>query len=84
MYGWKIEYPLVENKIVKHDDKSILKTFKTFYSNIAANLLVKFPKPPNRYTINLASDYYRQLAISEKFKFFSTAYDPLFYLLTDI
>ena len=28
---------LTENQIVKHDTKSILKTFKSFYSNLAGN-----------------------------------------------
>ena len=28
---------LAENQIVKHDTKSILKTFKSFYSNLAGN-----------------------------------------------
>ena len=38
---------LTENLIVKHDTKSILKTFKRFYSNLAGNLWVKLPKSPN-------------------------------------
>ena len=37
---------LTGNKIVKHDTKSILKTFKKFYLNLAGNLLAKLPKPP--------------------------------------
>ena len=45
---------LTENQIVKHDTKSILKTFKRFYSNLAGNLLAKLPKSPNRYTIKLS------------------------------
>ena len=48
---------LAENQIVKHDTKSILKTFKSFYSNLAEDLLAKRPKSPNRYTIKFASDY---------------------------
>ena len=40
-----------ENEIVKHDTRSTLKTFKSFYSNLAENLLAKLPKSPNRYTI---------------------------------
>ena len=38
---------LAENQIVEHDTKSILKTFKIFYSNLARTLLVKLPKVPN-------------------------------------
>ena len=47
---------LAENQIVKHDTKSILKTFKSCYSNLAGNLLAKLPKSPNRYTIKLKAD----------------------------
>ena len=52
---------LTENQIVKHDTNSILKTFKSFYSNLAGNLLAKLPKSPNRYTIKFVSDYYKKL-----------------------
>ena len=38
---------LAENQIVKHDTKSILKTFKSFYSNLAGDLLAKLPKSPD-------------------------------------
>ena len=50
---------LAENQIVKHDTKSILKTFKSFYSNLAGNLLAKLPKSSNRCTIKFVSDYYK-------------------------
>ena len=42
---------LAENEIAKHDTKSILKTFKSFYSDLVVNLLAKLPKSRNRYTI---------------------------------
>ena len=61
-----------ENQIVKHDTKSILKTFKRFYSNLAGNLLAKRPKGPNRYAIKFVSDYYNKLSLSENFKLDST------------
>ena len=48
-----------ENQVVKHDTKSILKIFKSFYSDLAGNLLAKLPKSPNRYTIKFVSDYYK-------------------------
>ena len=38
---------LAENQTVKHDAKSILKTFKNFYSNLEGNLLAKLPKAPD-------------------------------------
>ena len=42
---------VAENQLVKHDTKSILKTFKSFYSDLVVNLLAKLPKSRNRYTI---------------------------------
>ena len=50
---------LAENQIVNHNTKSILKTFKSFSSNLAGNLLAKLPKLTNRYTIKFVSDYYK-------------------------
>ena len=55
-----IVYTLAENQIVKHDNKSILKTFKSFNSNLAGNLLAKLPQTPNRYTINFVCDYLKK------------------------
>ena len=52
--------------MILHD--TILKTFKSFYSNLAGNLLSKLPKSPNRYTIKFGSDYYKKLSLSENFK----------------
>ena len=69
---------LTENEIVKHDTKSILKTFESFYSNLAGNLLEKLPKSPNRYTIKFVSDYCKKLSLSENFRLDST---PEGYLL---
>ena len=37
---------LAENQIVKHDTKSTLKTLKSFYSNLAGDLLATLPKSP--------------------------------------
>ena len=49
--GGCIVSALAENDIVIHDTKSVLKTFKIFYSNLAGNLLAKLPKFPNQYII---------------------------------
>ena len=35
---------LAENQIMKHDTKPFLKTFKSFYSNLAGDLLTKLSK----------------------------------------
>ena len=53
--GWGIVGVFVENEVVKHDTKPILKTFKNFYSDQAGNLLAKLPMPP--YAIDIVADY---------------------------
>ena len=75
---------LTENQIVKHDTKSILKTFKSFYSNLAGNLLAKLPKSPNRYTIKFVSDYYKKLSLSENFNLYATTEGYLFNILKNV
>ena len=69
---------------MKHDTKSILKTFESFYSKLAGNLLAKLPKAPNRYTIKFVSDYYKKLSLSENFKLDSTTEGYLFKLLKNV
>ena len=75
---------LTENQIVKHDTNSILKTFKSFYSNLAGNLLAKLIKSPNRYTIKFISDYYKKLSLSENFKLDATTEGYLFNILNNV
>ena len=67
---------LPENKIVKHDTKSILKTLKSFYS--------KLRKSPNRYAVKFVSDYYEKLSLSENFKLDSITEDYLFNILKNL
>ena len=55
--GGYIVGALAENQTVKHDTKSILKTFKSFFSNLAEDLLAKLPKLQYWYTIKSVSDY---------------------------
>ena len=53
---------LTENQIVKHDTKSILKTFKSFYSSLAGNLLAKLPKLPNLSLIITKNFHYLKIS----------------------
>ena len=69
---------------MKHDTKSILKTFKNFYSNLAQNLFAKLPQARNQYSIKIVSDYYKKLSLSEKFKLDSTTAGYLFKLLKNV
>ena len=66
---------------MKHDTKSILKTFQSFYSNLAGDLLAKLPKSPNRYTIKFVSDYCEKQSLSENFKLDSLTEGYLFNVL---
>ena len=40
------------NKIAQHDTNIVLGGFKDYYSNLPGKLLKKFPKPPNKFTLN--------------------------------
>ena len=75
---------LAENQIVNHDTKPILKTFKSFYSNLAGDLLAKLPKPPNRYTIKSVPDYYEKCPLSENVKLETVTEGYLFNLLKNV
>ena len=66
---------------MKHDTKSILKTFKSFYSNLAEDLLTKLPKSPNQYTIKFVSHYYEKRSLSENFELVSITEGYLFNIL---
>ena len=75
---------LAENQILKHDTKSILKTFKGFYSNLAGDLLATLPKLVNRYTIKFVSDSYEKLSLSENFTLDSITEGYLFNVLKNV
>ena len=66
---------------MKHVSKSILKTFKSFYWNLAGDLLAKLPKSPNRYAMKFVSDYYEKLSLYENFKLDSITEGCLFNIL---
>ena len=67
-----------------HDTKSILKTFKSFYWNLADDLLEKLPKSSNRYTIKFVSDNYEKRWLSENFGLVSIAEDYIFNILKNV
>ena len=69
---------------MKHDNKSILKTFKSFYSNLAEDLLTKLPKSPNQYTIKFVSHYYEKRSLSENFELVSITEGYLFNILKNV
>ena len=64
--------------------QSIFKTFKSFHSKLAGDLLAKLPKPSNWYTTTFVSDYYKKLSLSEYFKLDSTTEVCMFKLLKNV
>ena len=55
------------NKTVKHDTNVVLGGFKDYYSKLAGNLLKKPPRPPNKFTLNTAFQYYKSISQSDSF-----------------
>ena len=55
------------NKTVQHDTNLVLGGLKDYYSNLAGNLLEKFPKPPNIFTLNTVFQYYKDIIQSDSF-----------------
>ena len=55
------------NKTIQHGTVLVLGGFKDYYSNVAGNLLKKFPKPPNKFTLNTLFQHYKDIAQSDYF-----------------
>ena len=60
---------LKENDEFVFDPAAISNVFKTFFSDIAINLLAKLPTAPNRFNKNSVSEFYKKFNIKNKFKF---------------
>ena len=54
-------------KTVRHDTNLGLSGFKDYYSNLAGNLLKKLPKPPYKFTLNVAFQHYKGIIQSDSF-----------------
>ena len=54
---------LKDDKVVKCDPKSISKVFQTFFTKMAKTLLRKLPPTPNKYGIDSAKNFYKNLNI---------------------
>ena len=74
---------LAEYQIVRYT-QSFFKTFKSFHSKLAGDLLAKLPTPSNWYTITFVSDYYKKLSLSEYFRLDSTTKICMFKLLKNV
>ena len=51
---------------VEHDVKSVLEGFRS-YSTLVENLVKMLPKPPNKYSVNIAIKYYEHMIQSDYF-----------------
>ena len=60
---------LKENGNFVFDPKPTSNIFKSFFSDIAKNLLDKLPIAPNRFNKNSVSAYYKNLNLKTEFKF---------------
>jgi hypothetical protein len=55
-----------ENTKRSFDSKSNAEIFKSFFSNLAENLLIKLPKPSNRFGLDSVVSYYQNRNIGTK------------------
>ena len=55
------------NKTVKHDTNLVLGGFKDYYANLAGKLSKKFPKSPNKFTLNTAFQHYKGIIQTDSF-----------------
>ena len=55
------------NKTVQHDTNLVLGRFKDYYPNLAGNLLKKFLKTPNKFTLNTVFQHYKDIIQSNSF-----------------
>ena len=58
--------------------------FKSFFSDIAKNLLVKLPIGPNRFNKNSVSDYYKNLKTTSKLHFTHVTHETVLEILKNI
>ena len=56
-----------EDNTLTHDNRSILNIFKKIFSNLAESLLIKLPKPPDKYNLKSVIQYYSSFAITAGF-----------------
>ena len=56
-----------QDNTLTHDTRSISKAFKNFLSNLAESLLIKLPKPPDKYNLKSVIQYYSIFAITADF-----------------
>ena len=73
-----------QGNILTHDTCSISKIFKNFFSNLAESLLIKLPKPPDKYNLKSVIQYYSSFAITPDFCLVDTTEKQVLKIMQDI
>ena len=73
-----------EGNTLTHDTRSISKIFKNFFSNLAESLLIKLPKPPDKYNLKSVIQYYSSFAITTDFCLVGTTEKQVLKIMQDI
>ena len=82
---FKFQCSWINNALI-FDKKTIAKTFKDFFSNLAESLLIKLPNAPNEYEIECGVQYYSKFTIEKPFHLSITSQEEVFKIIqnTDI
>ena len=67
-----------------YDTRSISKIFKNYFSNLAESLLIKLPKPPDKYNLKSVIQCYSNFAITAEFFLVSTTEKQVLKIMQDI
>ena len=73
-----------EGNTLTDDMQSISKIFKNFYSNLAESLLIKLPKPLDKYNLKSVIQYYSSFAITTDFCLVGTTEKQILKIIEDI
>ena len=73
-----------ERNNLTHGTCSISKVFKILFSNLAESLLIKLPKPPNKYNLKSIIQYYSSFAITADFCLVGATEKQVLKILQDI
>ena len=73
-----------DSNTLTHDIRSISKIFKNFFSYLAEFLLIKLPKPPDKYNLKSVIQYYSSFATIADFCLVGTTEKQVLKIMQDI
>ena len=73
-----------EGNTLTHDTRSISKIFKNVFSNFAESLLIKLSKPPDKYNLKSAIQYYPSFTITADFCLVGTTEKQVLKIMQDV